>query len=1108
MNISEVSVRRPVFMAMIYLALMVIALLMVPGMDIALYPSIEMPVITVMASCGTYGPNEITQQVIKPLENALYNLSGLDTMMSQASTGNAFVALQFDFGTDMDKAYDLVQSAVSRVQRALPDWVSSTNIMSMNSFNTNSEIMSIVVTGNRSLNDLKDYADDEVSPILERVSGVAQVSVRGGSVTTYEVNVIPERLYAYNLTIAQISSALSDANTQQYLGTLTQNDMEYTITTDNRFSSASDISNTVITGSGQQTVRISDVATVKLSDERSSRSFINGNEVVTLSVSNESDSNATTVARRVRAAIEELQENVPSDITVSINRDSTQMISSTMNQVYKTAAEGVILAALVIFLFLRNIKATIIISLSMPICIVFTLMLMSIFGISVNFLSMAGLVLAIGMIVDASIIILENTFVYREKGYKSAVAAILGSKNMLNAIVASTLTTICVFLPMIIMKNELGMMGVMFQDMVITVCVSLASSLFVSVTLVPALAGSIFKVNTRTQKPLKNRVLRSVDNFFARIETGLENGYQRSLDYFLSHKLLLIVLLLLLLVLSTLLLSSSGFSLMPQMRTDDSVNLSLTLEPGTVMDVTLEKLFAMQDKVMEILPEDAYTTINLQVSGGNNSGSLRINLPDVKEQTMSATEIRNLLRPLTTEDPEATWNVGGGGMGFSMSAVSVEVASENDELASQTIDSIMALLQTGTDKLVDVSSDLSNGSPKVDVQIDYDKAKELGVSISNLQTTLYMALNGVTATQITTFDTSVTYNLQVSLKNALDNLSDIQAITVMGSAGPVRLDQVATFEYGVSPRSIYRENKVRVNNVTANAATGVSSDEAQRIAKDLIDNQLFVPEGVEITIGGEMQEFDEYLKIMIKVILVALALVYMVMAAQFESLIDPFIIFATIPLLLIGVVMIHLMMGMQFSLFSLVGIVALLGVVVNNGIVLVDAINQLVKTKMPVRHACLVAAKSRLRPILMTTLTTALGLVPMAFFPGDGGEMMQPIGATFFGGLVTGAFLTLFLSPTLYLIFNKRVEKKYDNPNSLNNQLIEYDTLGPVSSLVSTESKVEAGFPSPENVFTESEEIEEVENADLDDLPPNIPRKKKTDEDEKGKKKKDKKEDN
>ena len=1037
MTIAELSVRRPVLMTMVYLLIAVIAVVFLPRLDIALYPSVEMPVVSVMVSCNDAGPEEVELQVAQVIENAVGNIENLDTMTSVSNEGSCFVVLQFEYGTDLDEAQDEVQSAVTRITRDLPDWAESPTVMTFNA-SGNTTILRLMLRGNMTVDELQVIADETVSPLIERIEGVSQVDSFGGANVEYDILVSPNRMQAYGITISQIGAAVAARNIQSTMGEVTQNGVDYQITVDGRYRSIEEIENTLVATIDGYPVLVRDIADVVRTEERGGReSYYNNERVVTLSVSNDSDSNETTVAAAVIAALPEIQAQLPDGVVLSVQRDSTEMITQTMDAVYSSLIEGVILAALIIFVFLRGIKTTIIISLSMPICVLITLMIMSIAGMSVNSMSMSGLILGIGMIVDASIIILENTYSFRQQGEKSAIAAILGSKNMFLAIVASTLTTLCVFVPFIIYKYELGMMGIMFQDLVITVCISLACSLFVSVTLVPALCGSILRINTRTQKPLKFKPLRVIDSAMASFEDKMRNAYAKVLDYFLSHRFLLVLLLILLLAFSFAMFSDVGISLTPAMTSDDEVSLSLSLEPGTTQAITREYVFDMQDRILETLPENSYETITMQV-GSSNTGSITIALPDLENQEYSAIEIQNMIRPLTTERPEATWTLSSG-RGFS-NPIQVTIHSEDEDSALQVTNDIVSILNEHVPEVIDLETDLENGSPKVEVTVDYELAREMGVSVSDLSSTLTAALTGMTATQLSTFSVDTSYDVVVKLDDSdISQINNLSSITVPSSHGNVRLETFAELKEGTSPRSIQRENKVRVNHVTGGLAEGYSTSEVQALVDQALADYLVLPEGVTIEQTGEMSDFSEFGPTLIMIVLLALFLVYAVMAAQFESLIDPLIIFVTIPLLLIGVIWIHIIYGADFTLFSIVGIVALIGVVVNNGIVLIDCINRLVRQKVPVREACLQAARGRLRPILMTTLTTILGLIPMAFFPGEGTEMMQPIALTFVGGITTGAFLTLLLSPVLYSLFNTRREKRFDDPESLNNQLFEYD---------------------------------------------------------------------
>ena len=1039
MTLSELSVRRPVLMTMVYVLICVICVVFLPRLDIALYPEVDLPVISVMVRCEDAGPEEIELQVTEIMEDALQSLQNLDTMTSVSREGMAMVILEFDYGTDLDEAADDVNTITSMLSRRLPDWAENPTVMRFDSMGSGS-IMRLTLTGDRTEAELQYIAENTIQPLLERIDGVSQVNVYGGSPVEYTVEVDPNRLEAYNLTISQISSMIAARNIQSSGGEITQRGMDYQITADARYMTIQDIEETIVgyTTAGTP-IYLQDVADVVEDTASGGRlSYLNGNEIVTINISNESDSNETTVAKTIREELPNIQAELDSDLTLSIQRDSTEMITDTMDEVVNSAIQGVILAAAIIFVFLRGIKATIIISLSMPICILITLMLMSVTGMSVNAMSMSGLILGIGMTVDASIIILENTYSFRMKGERSAVSAILGSKNMFTAICASTLTTICVFVPILIYKYDIGMIGIMFQDLVITVCISLFASLFVAVTLVPALCGSILKINTRTQKPLKWKPLRVIDDAMTRGEMHMRNAYVRVLDFFLDRKFLLILLLILLLIVSLIKFGDLGISLIPMSTTDDSVTLDLTLAQGTTQDITKEYVFEMERKVLDTLPRESYESILTEVA--TNTGSIEISLPPITEQTYSVSDIQNMLRPLLNENPEADW-IFSNMRSMTGSGIQVAIHSDDTALSLETADQIVDILQTYVPQVENIGTDLDNGAPKYSIEIDQQRAQDLGVTMSSLTQTVQAALSGVTATQISTFDNDTTYDLVVRIdEDQIQSVEDLESLMIPTSTGgTVRLDAVANLVEGTAPLSIMREDKERINHVSASILEGYAANEVQAAVDRALEEHLVLPEGVTLEQTGEMSMFAEYLPTMIMIVILALFLVYAVMAAQFESLIDPLIIFATIPLLMIGVIWIHVAMGQQFSLFSIVGIVALIGTVVNNGIVLVDCINRLVDQKVPVKQACLQAAYGRLRPILMTTLTTILGMIPMAFFPGEGAEMMQPLAVTFTGGIITGAFLTLLLSPTLYLIFNKRREKKFNDPDTLVNQLREYD---------------------------------------------------------------------
>lgn len=1040
MTISELSVRRPVLMTMVYVMLIVIAILFIPRLDQAMFPDMDLPYVTVFAECGDADPESIELQVAKRLEDAVSSVENLNKMTSYSQNGLCYLVLEFNYGTDLDDAVNDINSMISMVNRTLPDWVSSVNVFQLNSFMSSGSVLTLSVSGPYSIPELKGIAENTIDPLLSRVEGVGRVTVTGGGDIEYHILLDPNRVEAYGLSTASVISSLAATNVIGSGGEITDGNYDFSVRTDNRYKTEDDIKNTLVTLKGSTPVYIKDVANVVRTTESGvSESFLDGEPIVSISVYKTSDSSITQTAKKVKAQLDTIRASVPSDVQVVVRRDSSKMINETLNEVYSSAVSGVLLAALVIFLFLRGIRPTIIISLSMPICILFTLMLMSICGISINMISMSGLILGIGMIVDASIIILENTIRYRQLGESAPASAILGSKNMFAAIFASTLTTICVFLPEIIYMNDLEMFGQMLKDLIFTVCFSLLCSLFVAVTLVPALAGSILRVDTTTQRPRKGW-FKKFDDACTKFQNNMDNGYARSLGFFLDRKLFFFVPLLALFIFSLSLFSHLGFQLMPNNAQGDELTLSLTLDEGITQEVTKKYVFDMQDKIEKTFPEGSWENIISRVE--DNEGSISISLPELSKQKrgQDAVSLREMIRPYLTEDPSASWTYSSGQRMSSSSAIDIELSSDNIDFAYSTAKEVENLLHS-VSSLTNVENSLTSGRPQLDVVIDKDRATSLGVTATTISSLLATSVSGSKATEISTMSTSDTYDVKVKLDEAyLASRTDLAALLVPTSAGLVRLDTIADIVETTAPTTIQRENKKRINHVTADTIEGVSTSVALSEVQEILSSRLTLPDDVTLNYAGEMADFSKYQSTFMIVIVMALLLVYVVMAAQFESLLNPFIVFCTIPLLLIGVIIIHAVSGSSFSIMSIVGIVALIGVVVNNGIVLVDAISREIReNRTPVRDACLISAKNRLRPILMTTLTTVLGMIPMAFFPGSGARMMQPIALTFVGGIITGAFLTLYLSPLLYMIFNKRKEKDYDNPNTLENQLRAFD---------------------------------------------------------------------
>jgi HAE1 family hydrophobic/amphiphilic exporter-1 len=660
------------------------------------------------------------------------------------------------------------------------------------------------------------------------------------------------------------------------------------------------------------------------------------------------------------------------------------------------------------------------------------MMIMYFAGLTLNLMTMAGLVLGIGMLVDNSIVILENIYHYREKGAKLKTASVIGTSEMIVAITASTITTICVFAPLVMFQGLLEMAGELFAGLAFTVVISLGISLFTAVFLVPILSSHVLPLVTRKQKPLTG-VLAEIDEKFGSFFIWLENKYRGAVRKVLKHKLAVIIFLLLLFAGSMLLIPKIGWEFMPQ-QDDDNVSISATLPMGTPLPETeavLKQLQLIVEKEIQ-----SYERIILRAGGssfmgmgGNNSntGSLRINLKKYSERIESANDIKDIMRPYFNQFPGVIFSFSGGMGGGMMGGNAVDIVLRTDNLSKGKAigERISALLKERlSDYVTEPQVDLQDGLPQYEIILDREKMYALGLNTYTVGNEIKAAVDGITATRYKTGgkDYDVILILAEADRNALPALDQIFINSQM--SGRVPLSSFVHYDQGTAPLTINRENQSRVIHITAGAKPGVKTNLLQDLVEDIVRSEIPIEDDVIIEYAGANAQMIKMFTRFILICIVAVFLVFGVMASLFESFRDPFIIILTIPLSMIGIVAIYLITNTIFNVLTAVGLLVLLGVIVNNGIVLVDYTNLLRKRGYSLNDACIEAAGNRLRPILMTTLTTVLGLLPMAFFPGEGTELVAPIGKTVLGGLSFGTLMTLFLMPVVYATINKHSDRR------------------------------------------------------------------------------------
>jgi len=1041
MSMVKTVVSRPTTFFIIFALMIGLGVFAMINLPIDLFPEINPPYLVVFTSYTGAGPEEVERTVTRVLEVALSGVSGMEKITTTSSKGSSMVIMEFTFGTNLEDASLSVRDALERVRRIMPSNADTPMIFKYDPAIL--PIMSLMVTGNRTPEELREIAEDTIIPRIEQTPGIATASVSGGREKIIRVEIPQNRLEAYGLTVTQIQQMLGTQNIQTSAGTIIEGGMSYILTTMGEYGSLDEIKNTVVSykGGGVSGTQVELPRQVYLRDiadvfegyrDETSVVYVNGKSAVLMSVQKQSGKNSVQAAKDLRARLEKLVKEIPPDIKITEMYNTTDIIENSLNQVISAAISGALLAVLILFIFLRSIKPTLIIGISIPASIIITMMLMYFTGLTLNLMTMAGLVLGIGMLVDNSIVILENIYHYREKGAKLRTASVIGTSEMVVAITASTLTTLCVFLPLVMFKGILEMYGELFAGLAFTVVISLGISLFTAIFLVPILSSHYLPLVTRKQKPLTG-VLAKIDAGFERFFAWLDEKYRRAVDKVLRHKLIVIGVIMLLLVGSIILIPIIGWELMPQQE-NDNVQISATLPVGTPLQETEAVLKQLQLIVEKEIK--GYDRLIINAGGGgmmglggsnSNSGSLRISLPSYEDRIESANEIKEILRPFLNDFPGVAFSFSGGGFSMSLSGGSaIDIALRTDDLAKGKAlgEKIAELLKKNIPDLTEPQVDLKDGLPQIDIKLDREKMYALGLNAYTVGNEIKAAVDGVTATRYKSAgkDYNVILILAEADRNtrpALDNIFVNSQI-----AGRVPLSSFARYEQGTGPLTINRENQSRIIHVTAGARPGAKINNLHSQVDELIKREIPIENDVIIEVGGDNAEMVKMFSRFILICVVAVFLVFGVMASLFESFRDPFIIIFTIPLSVIGIVLIYLITNTIFNVMTAVGLLVLVGVIVNNGIVLVDYINLLRKRGFSLHDACVEAAGNRLRPILMTTLTTVFGLIPMAFFPGEGSEMVAPIGKTVLGGLTVGTLMTLFLMPTVYAVINKRSDER------------------------------------------------------------------------------------
>ncbi len=1028
---SGSSVDRPILVTVVFALLVLLGGYLSLQLSVALYPEINPPVVVVNTTYVGAGPETVEKSVTKTLEASLINVASLKKMTSTSAEANSLIVLQFNYGYNLDTATNDIRDKLGSVQSSLPTGALTPQIFK---FDPNSQpIMQIAIRGNRSAEELRKLGEDQVQTVLQRVAGVSEASVSGGRAGAVRVDVSQGRLDAYGLTLTALSTALSQQSLELGGGKITEGTRNYAVRTTGEFQTVDQIAAITVATRNGHVIHLSDVAAVTMGykDEDSSV-FLNGSPGVYVAIKKQSGGNTVKIATAVKAALGDIKRALPPDVTLEVVSDDTTQISSTFETLLRSGFEAIIFAMLVIFVFLRSIRTTFVIGLSIPISIAMTLLAMYFMGLTLNIFTMTGLILGVGMIVDDSIVIMENIVRYRERGMKSRMAALIGSKEMQNAVFASTLTTVMVFLPILIFKNQLEIIGILFQDMIFTIVISLLSSLSVALFLIPVLTSKYFPIVNRHEVPLRNPVFIAGERVLNNAYLFIEKGYRWLLTRALNNRAIVVLTVVVLFFGAITTAALLKFQFAPS-QAEDTVTLNLTMPVGTTLPETKEVLRQLEEdakaelKGIKTLIRTAGTggSGSFASSSGTNTGSLKIVLPPKKDQIDDADKVKEVMRKHYGDFPAATF---GYSTPFSLSGSNapIDVAVQSDDLAKAiaTAQLMIDTLKAKVPEATEPKMDLDDGLPQVEVEIDRQRAYALGVNVQAIANEVAASVAGVTPIQFHTGgdDYDILIVLQESDRQKIIDLNRIYVTNASGTRIP--LSNFATLNRGTGPVSIKHENKARTIHVTANTKPGLTVSEVETKVRAAFSDAIVHDPDVFISYQGDLAATLTLAGTMLAVLVMAIILVFGVMASQYESFRNPIINLFTLPLMVIGVILIYVVSGQAANLFSAIGLVMLIGLVVKNGIVLIDYTGLLRGRGMDVNKAALEAGVTRLRPVLMTSLTAILGMIPLAFNSGEGGELVQPIGITVIGGLTSATAMTLFFIPVMYSLFNKKKEDK------------------------------------------------------------------------------------
>ena len=1027
MNLSEVSIKRPMTTLMIILIVVIFGVVSLFKLPIDLLPSFEIPVAIVSTNYQGVGPQEMESLVTRPLEESIATVGNIESINSITLEGQSIVIAQFAFGTHMDFAALEMREKIDLIKGFLPDGASAPMVLKID---PNAQpIVQISLSNSEDLAESQSIAEDMIKPRLERLEGVASVQITGGYENQIEINVINERMHGYGITTDYLAGIIGGENLNLPGGEVQKGNQKLTIRTVGEFQSIDEIQNLLIPLPTGGVVYLKDIANVEMKNkELATIAKTNGQNAINISVQKQSGTNTVQVSNVVSEEIEKIQKE-NKDLDIQILFDQSDYIQMAISTVANNAVQGAMLAVIVLLIFLKNLRSTFIIATSIPISIIVTFALLYFSGVTLNLMTLGGLALGVGMLVDNSIVVLENIYRFRNQGYSKIEAAHIGAKEVGMAITASTLTTVAVFLPIVFME---GITSTIFKEMALTITISLFASLLVAITLVPMLSSKLLKMQNGNKR--KNKVIDKITKVLDRGYEKIELKYRKLLDIAFNHRGWTVLIAVIICVVALASIPLVGTEFLPE--TDEGqflINISVPV--GTELEDMETIMTEIEGKLIDIPEiEIVFSTVGGQstIGGRSNNGNISCILKSQDQRQRSTQQVADEVRDKIFDIPGAEKTViafssvslgalGGGAVGIKIKGDDIHTLKEIGDDISKLISSI--------DGIKEVESSMEEGIPEVQIRVDRTRASQYGLTAAQIASSVRGNISGIRATQFKYEgdEIDVVISGDDTITQSISNLEQMMIPTAAGFNVP--LSQVAEVVIDRGPVTINREGQVRVATVSAQIFDRDLGSISSDIEEKLKDYNI--PAGYTYEMGGENKEMVEAFQELALVLILAIILVYMVLAAQFESLINPLIIMISVPLGLSGGILALVITGTALSVPAYIGLIMLAGIVVNNAIVLIDYILTLRSSGEKRDDAILKAGPVRLRPVLMTTLTTILGLIPLAFGSGEGSEMEAPLAIAVIGGLTLSTVLTLVFIPIMYSLvddgrnyFRKRVLEK------------------------------------------------------------------------------------